>query len=339
MAEYISSYTTGFNKIVKTELPKCLANAQIISMFDGLVYYKYIGNPQDINSIVFFNNSFIVIDYFKEKHLSFEYMVRNGSNPKPHYLTSNGSFRIRFSNRNRFEKVEKNVVLYAERKITKSSKLRIDRVNPDTEFWYIIRNEGIGFYGQLIKKRIFTEKNLNKGELRPEISFLLCCCAKTQIDEIVCDPFAGYGAIPLQLKESFRYKKLLVSDINEKCVDYLKRTSLTEDENIHIFRDDAIQFKTVLNDSVDVIVTDPPWGLYENMENIVEFYFKMFREMLRILTKRGRILILSARKEEIEKAAFLTHLVTHERIDTLVNGKKASVYLFTQRRNSAGVLD
>lgn len=55
----------------------------------------------------------------------------------------------------------------------------------------------IGFFGKLLRKRKITEKTLHKGELRPEFALLMCAFAGIKQNEILCDPFAGYGSIPI----------------------------------------------------------------------------------------------------------------------------------------------
>ena len=88
-------------------------------------------------------------------------MVSTIAKKKHFYLISKGSFRVRFSKENQFCKVDKNVARNAENVVIQNSKLSIDRLNPTTEIWYVIRRENFSFCGQLLSKREFTEKNLN----------------------------------------------------------------------------------------------------------------------------------------------------------------------------------
>ena len=76
-----------------------------------------------------------------------------------------GAFRVRFSKENQFVKVGKQTTLAAEKLISGKTDMRVDRVNPQNEYWFIIRRENIGFFGKLLRKRKTTEKALHKGEL------------------------------------------------------------------------------------------------------------------------------------------------------------------------------
>ena len=55
MAEYISSFATGFGEIVSEKIVSMLKGAVVLDVYDGLIRYRYNGNPGDINKIVFFN--------------------------------------------------------------------------------------------------------------------------------------------------------------------------------------------------------------------------------------------------------------------------------------------
>ena len=78
---------------------------------------------------------------------------------------------------------------------------------------------------------------------------------------------------------------------------------------------------------MDAIITDPPWGYYEEIEDIQVFYRGMFASFRRVLKPRGQVVLLSARKREAEAAAQEMGFPLRQRYDTLVNGKKAAVYL------------
>ena len=81
--------------------------------------------------------------------------------------------------------------------------------------------------------------------------------------------------------------------------------------------------------SVNKIVTDPPWGLYEDVGMEMEgFYDKMMKEMYRVLKTNGIIVILTANKDELEKVLlnFRNKLKILNKYNILVSGKKAAVY-------------
>lgn len=327
MADYISSFITGFQDVVEKDLPLRLPGVKIISVFDGLIHYQYAGDSHNLDKIIYFNNTFFVLKTMKGKGLNFPSLVGAVASEKKYYLINKGTFRVRFQNENQFAKVDKNISKRAEETVIRNSKLQLDRLSPSTEIWYSIRREGFAFCGQLISKREFTEKNLNKGELRPEIAYLICCYAELKAEDTVAEPFCGYGSIPVQLMKKFRFEKLFASDIDEeKIMADSQKKQLKENPQLDLSVNDAFVLPQIKDNSIDVVITDPPWGYYEDIGDICDFYKRMFTSFKRILKIDGKMIILSARKEEIQKAASEMNVQILSSLNTLVNGKKASLY-------------
>ncbi|MDR2687014.1 MAG: methyltransferase [Oscillospiraceae bacterium] len=328
MAEYISTFPTGFGEIVAQALPSLLPGARVLCVYDGLIRYAYPRGPKEINSVPCFNNSYCVLRSFQGKSLSFHRMVKEIELCKLRYPAPEGTFRIRFSQSNRFVKVEKQISLRAENAVAKASRLTLDRLNPATELWYVIRDEGFGFYGQLLRKRAATEKDLHPGELRPEFAWLLCLCGNPTKQSVILDPFAGYGAIPAQIARRFPSERLVVSDNDPGKARALKKALPA---NVQVSCEDALNLAGIADNSTGLIVTDPPWGYYERIGDIALFYQAMLKEFWRVLKPDGRAVILSARKDELTRAVEETGIFMIEMtIHTLVNGKKAGVYVLAK---------
>lgn len=328
MAEFVSTFTTGFKKVVEKNLPEIVSGCKILNIYDGIVHYKFNGNSHDLEKVVYFNNTFFVIKSWCNFSGNFSTMVNDFCNENKYLLISKGSFRTRFVRENQFEKIDKKLVIKVEENVLKRSKLKIDRVSPSTEIWFDIRREGFAFCGQLISKREFTEKNLNKGELRPELAYLMCCFAELKENDVIAEPFCGYGSIPIQLAKKFRFLHLYVSDIDEEKITALKEKKyFKQNDFVFVEVQDAFSLKQIKDNSVDVIISDPPWGFFEDVGDIALFYDKMFCSFKRILKNDGKMIILSARKDELEYAAEKNNYKIIERVDTLVNGKKACVYM------------
>lgn len=105
-------------------------------------------------------------------------------------------------------------------------------------------------------------------------------------------------------------------------VDKLKR-------RITVTNYDALNLQVMGNDTIDKIVTDPPWGIYEQEKfDLPDFYIKMVKEFLRVIRRNGLMVVLTAQKELFEKTMkhFYGKLVLIEKHDILVSGKKAAVY-------------
>lgn len=336
MTEYISTFITGFGEQVRRALSEGPMHAQVLCVYDGLIHYRYEGDWRRLTGAIYLNNTFQLLQFFPKSPPTFERMVAATCQRRHRFLLDTGSYRVRFSRANQFAKVERSSSLQAEQHVAQCSRLRLDRVNPQTEVWYILRSEGVGFYGQLIHKREATEKNLQAGELRPEFAYLLCSCAQLTSQMRVCDPFCGYGAIPRQLLEAFHLQEVLAFDNDPQKIQQLKRSPLAKKHRGLLLKTaDALALSGTADGSLDAIITDPPWGYYEQIEDIAGFYRQMLRELYRVLGPQGQLILLSARKAECLQALEGSGFFCSRRIDTLVNGKKAGVFC-CEKRGRAG---
>ena len=334
MSLYISSFITGFQSIVKKSLPSRLKGFNIKQIFDGIVLFEYGGNWKDIITIPYLNNSFLVTKVFKG-NLNFNNMIHQIVKMKSFNSINMRTFRVRFSKENQFVGVDKKNANLIEQYLKANTKMRLEKLNPNTEFWFIIRRENIGFFAQLLQKRKSTEKNLNQGELRQEFAFLMCESADISKNMNISDPFAGFGAIPKQLVSNFKFKNLFVSDLDKNKINILKNNNqLKNNGKVTIFVDDALKLEQLKNESIDAFITDPPWGYYEHLENIEEFYKQMLRTFNTKLSKNGEIVILSARKNELNNAIKQENFIINKKIDTLVNGKKTSVFILQRKQEN-----
>ena len=333
MAEFISTFITGFQSVVESDLTQRFPKIKILGLYDGLIHYRFDGDSRELEKIIYFNNTFFVLKSMKGKGLNFNSLVGSVCSSKNYFLVNKGSFRIRFVQENQFAKVDKSLSRRAEEYVLANSKLKLDRLSPTNEVWFSIRREGFAFCGELITKREFTEKNLNKGELRPEIAYFLCCFADVQPSDIILEPFCGYGSIPVQLVKKFHFQKLYISDIEEERLELTKarkQIAQAPEGLIDCRTADALSLNHINDNSIRLIISDPPWGFFEDIGDIKDYYNKMFKSFSRVLSPDGRMVILSARKEELEQTVCANGFKIKNSLHTLVNGKKAGVYLISR---------
>ena len=75
MAQFISTFITGFSDVVAADLPKRLPGVKILNCYDGLIHYNYDGDSHQIEKINYFNNTFFVLKTMKGKGLNFPSLV------------------------------------------------------------------------------------------------------------------------------------------------------------------------------------------------------------------------------------------------------------------------
>ena len=75
MAEFISTFITGFQEVVESDLTKRFPKIKILGLYDGLVHYRFDGDSRELEKIIYFNNTFFVLKTMKGKGLNFNSLV------------------------------------------------------------------------------------------------------------------------------------------------------------------------------------------------------------------------------------------------------------------------
>ncbi len=174
------------------------------------------------------------------------------------------------------------------------------------------------------------DKLLDPGELHPELAYMMCWLTEPKHTDVVLDPFCGYGAIPLQRSRRFPFEKLYAFDNAEQPLARTREKLPRKNPNILVERHDALTLHQVLPpEGMDAIITDPPWGLFQETElALEEFYRRMVEEFAVLLRPGGRLVLLTARGEELSEALeSAPALVLKKEYHILVSGKKSGLYL------------
>lgn len=336
MPEYIATFPAGFEPVVQ-QLPQWLHGASLRGMYSGLVHLAYSGDERALLRLPCFGNVFQVIRSYHGKGLSLEKMVQSAAGT--HARIGNpgkGGFRVRFQKEGRFVAVDKAISLQAERAAQRATGLRLDRLHPQVELWYILRREGVGYYALLQQGVRRAKGEPAPGELRPELAYLLCRMANISKGDWVCDPLAGHGAIPRQLLQHFPCGRVYASDLDRDLARKLAGLPHGAKVDYRSSRMDARKLESISDHSLDAIVSDPPWGIYDQrLESAIgEFYAELLRCFQMKLKEGGRLVLLTAQKHSLESALKAAGFSLRMRLDVLVNGKKAAAYLAILKRSA-----
>jgi tRNA (guanine6-N2)-methyltransferase len=341
MNRYASTFIVGLKEVVKGMLQALYPDIEILFLLDGLIVYQGNLSVSSVKKLRFVTNSYIVLDVYKNL----------GNNPIQKMLTTvsrdddlerklyaqikkvhtGKTFRVVVSDKNQFVSVRKDLLESIEHKVSGIKGLRVNRAKPHTEFWFLNRSEGYGFFLMRLTTHTAYEKILEKGELKPELAHLLCFLSEPNENDIFLDPFCGSGAIPIERALSFPYNMIFASDKDPQKKKFVRKRLKNErvKGTFIVKEQDALNLTSFENNFIHKIVTDPPWGLFEKLNvNIGNFYALMLGELCRVLRKGGIIVILTARKDEFEQvvASMEGDLELLNRYDILVSGKKAAVY-------------
>jgi len=341
MRKYASTFTVGLKDVVKDIFQTLCPDVKILLLLDGLIVYQGNLSIKKVKQLRFITNSFIVLDIFQNLH----------GNPIQEMLTATArdkslestiydkiktaptgkTFRVVTSRENQFVSVNRSWLERIESRISGIKGLRLNRAKPATEFWFLYRSEGYGFFMMRLTTHTAYEQTLQKGELKPELAYLLCFLSEANAADIFLDPFCGYGAIPMERALAFPYNMIFAIDKDPAKKKFVRnRLKAARIKKTFIVKNqDALNLAFDVN-FIHKIVTDPPWGLFEKLDlAVADFYTLMLKELGRVLRPKGIMVILSARKAEFEQALSSfegRQLTLLNKYDILVSGKKAAVY-------------
>lgn len=336
MTIYFSTFISGLQDVVERELKNRLDGVKVKLLLDGLVIYESNQPVEQIRKIRFFNNSFLLLyqsgsglstfpDGLIQKFIKSS-EIRSGF--RGDVLRGVESIRVVASKENQIVAIGKKQLLKIESFLSEAFGLRIDRGNPDLEIWFIERNDSLNLVGIRITKKPNYEKVLHKGELRPELANTMCLLGGLKSSDVVLDPFAGYGAIPLECAIAFTVKEVIAGENNQKVFELLQKKVSQIKPKIVVGKWNALRLNALTHESIDKIITDPPWGLYGDAKlDIQSFYTQMFHEFVRLLKPGGTIILLTAQKEILEEVINqFPGLKIEEKYNILVSGKKAGLF-------------
>lgn len=330
---YAATFGTGWKNLIAKILIS--NNIKIVDLYDGLVIFDSEGIA--VKNYPFFNNIYYVIDMVKNNSADINKSIMqitskvsiNFSDIKTLIsFIDHKTFKIKAFKESKPVKIDYKNLSFLEDSIKNNTRMKVDN-NPDIEFIFLQRSEGITLFLMKLTYNRITEKNIKAGSLRPEVCSLLIYLANITEKDIIIDPFCGYGAIPKEIIKRSKYNMIFASDIDEDKVKSLRKEYKNNNKNYYIKTADSLNITYIEDGFIDKIITDPPWNIYNKRDiNMVDFYSSMLIEFYRILKKDGKVVILMGNPDDFETSFHKLKLFSIiEEYSVLINGKKANVYL------------
>lgn len=231
-------------------------------------------------------------------------------------------FRLMAQIDGHLESLERTARAELEQSIQRLSGAPVNARGGGDEIWLLGRRELATI---VLGRRITHASSAGpKGSLGPELSELLVRLSRPAVRDVFLDPFSGSGSLP-RARSKFPAKRIISNDL------YVKPTLLDTKTaaRIEVLREDACQLESVPDGAIDVIVTDPPWGEFEELSGEPDqFYDRVSQNLARILKPAsGRLVILISRHGEalLTDALLRNGLTKRERISIVLNGHPAVV--------------
>ncbi|MCL2211769.1 MAG: hypothetical protein FWB95_07600 [Treponema sp.] len=358
---FYATFIPGLQNFIAVVVRERLSDVKINKLLDGAVLFETETSYDKLNFLCF-NNIFAVINLSEGNHAKnakirnerkgdenfytaeiencIKYFIKE-SNSSPLKTPCNSvfniktiadnssnikTFRIIVSNENVPAAIDEKLRAEAEKQISRLSGLKVNRVLADTEFWFLRRNEGFSIFMKRLTLRSSWEKTLHKGELPPPLAWTLCRMADLSHNDTALDPFCGYGSIPGAAVKYFHITKFIACDNDEDTFKYTyNKFKKRKSGGIILHNMDFIKLPSVIeNKTIDVIVTDPPWGHHKEIDN-KGFLIKMFDIFYKLLKDGGRAVLLYV-NDDVFKNAIPDFFEIQTQTPVLLSGKKAVIY-------------
>lgn len=111
------------------------------------------------------------------------------------------------------------------------------------------------------------------------------------------DPFCGSGTIALEAARLFPAATVIASDRDSEAVDGTRRNAEAAGLRISVAKCDARSLENIPDESVDFVVTNPPFGIrLGSALDFRAFYRAVLAALARVLKANGRICILAGKR-------------------------------------------
>lgn len=305
MSQYFATFPAGTWDIIAKHLKSFrLDEIEIVEHDDSSVVFQSSLTTERLIELRYFTNIYLIVDnqklpdsVLKGKH--FRLMMLKDGKPQPIDDTERAELEA---------KIIHNYGLEPNAHLSKN------------DFYVIERSYGKRLLALRLPKAKFKREKLSYGELRPELAHILCLAVGLKAKYTVVDMFAGYGSLPLEVIRGFGCKQVI-------AVDSQKMTGRHEHSSIKWHKADARNLNFITDESIDRVVTDPPWGVYDSkIDDLTTLYTDFAKEMVRILKPSGIAVVLSGFNEAEQCFEQTYQLQVIKKWNVLVSGKKATIY-------------
>lgn len=250
--------------------------------------------------------------------------------PIPSSLRDVRTFRIRTSDGGRLIRVDPEARRTLESAIAEWSGARPDARGGGSEFW-VTRRTGDRFVSLGARVDATRQARPKAGALKPDLAAALVRAVPPRDDDVVLDPFAGSGAL-VRERARMPYRLLFATDVDPAIAAELARSvragvfgPRATSAQLDVREVNAL-VDIVGDANVDVVLADPPWGLFARPAGGVDaLYDSAFMAFRRVLAPGGRVVLLTGAIASAEAAMHKHGFKVEESFPVLVNGKKARV--------------
>lgn len=336
MNRFFSTFASGLTPVI-AEFLQCDINLRFVNQWDGLIeYYADISQLDKIRHLPYLQNTFVIIESLRGDIGSMLNLLgqqngklKNFSFNRQLMPNKKRTFRVVVSEENKLVGINNDTMLRIEKNICNATGLNVDRKKPGCQFWILQRSEGCTFFAIRVTELKTEDKDRARGELRPQLAYVLARMSEPKENELFIDPCCGSGSIPFARVKMTKKGLIIACDTDGQLITMLKEKvkKLDLKKKFVVRQSDVLELHKYYNACIHKVVSDPPWGCFEEIDDIVDFYDRLFSELLEVLVPNGLMVLLIGTDvfpKILEK--YKDKCMLLGKYDILVSGKKASIY-------------
>lgn len=308
MNYYLSTFAPGAGPIVQKIIKLLDPKNEVIKITDDSVFFRSDMLTKSIVQFPFSETLYSVVKLFdKNEDYTLGGMFGWALSDKDFISRlvrfsgrSGNTFRIVESRKNLDKTAFRHEVRSLEGKLQTEGCVIIDRGMADYDI-RIVQKDDYGFIAIRLSDRPEQKNELDKNSINYSLAYLMLAFAEVKVNEIVCDPFCGGGIIPIVCEREFKCINVIASDIEIDTIITKLSAKLSKKYSIRIVRHGVHDLVNEIS-KVNVVVTDPPWGLSPVIADIAGFYARILSDLSEILVEGGRLVMLTSDDDRIIQA-------------------------------------
>jgi hypothetical protein len=327
---YYVQFTAGTGGLVQEALAARLDGLKVAYADDSAMILDSATAPAAVAAIPFLKNAFLVIAVIQRQGLAKSVGRLSQSLGREQFRSVPGSpdrFRLMAHLDGGLVPVEPRARGALERAVARHTGARLEPRGLGQEYW-VVGRQGLPelLFGARLSKP--PRPPAAKGALAYELAAMLVAASQPTPEDRFLDPFGGSGAL-VAARAELPARELCYSDLD---LDQHRRALTAQlPKRVRLLAEDALSLPSISDGTIDVIVTDPPWGEHEDLgQPFAEFARAVGQSFARTLHPvRGRYVLLVNRRnaDAMGDALAAAALPPTARHDILVNGHPATVLL------------
>ncbi len=339
---YFVQFTAGTGGLVRDALAARLDRLRVAYADDSAMILESTTAPAAVAAVPFLKNAFVVVAATERRDLA-KSVARLSQGLRrdqfPSLPERSDRFRLMAHLDGGLVPIEPRARAGLERVVTRHTGARVEPRGMGQEYWVIGRQDLPELlFGARLPKR--PRKPTAKGAIAYELAAMLVAASQPTPDDRFLDPFGGSGAL-VAARAELPSRSLAYSDIELEQHRRTLTAQLPARARVRLLAEDALRLPSFPDGTVDVIVTDPPWGEHEDLDGpFGEFARATGESFARTLHPvNGRYVLLINRRnaETMHDALTAAGLPPTAEHPILVNGHPATVLIGRRRPEPADV--